>query len=319
MAITIEEILAEAVQAGASDVHVAAQAQPMMRINGKLTAMSYPKLFSEDVLALLISVMTETQRRLYEERGEYGMAFEVRKLGRFRVNAYKQRENVALALRLIGSRIPSPEELGIPQQVMELRKKKRGLVLAAGEVGSGRTTTLAAVVDRINSTRATHIVTLEAPVEYVYVHKRSIVTQREVGIDCASYEAGLRAAMRQDADVIFAGELRDAGAVDAAIAVAESGRLVLSTANTPDIASAIERMVDIFPIQRQQQIRKRLSAALEMVISQRFLESKAEDRRKVSFSVLQVTDPVRELICREEMDALPIWQQREEVGGATKE
>ena len=152
MAITIEEILAEAVQAGASDVHVAAQAQPMMRINGKLTAMSYPKLFSEDVLALLISVMTETQRRLYEERGEYGMAFEVRKLGRFRVNAYKQRENVALALRLIGSRIPSPEELGIPQQVMELRKKKRGLVLAAGEVGSGRTTTLAAVVDRINST-----------------------------------------------------------------------------------------------------------------------------------------------------------------------
>lgn len=312
MAITIEEILTEAVQAGASDVHVAAQAQPMMRINGRMTAMSYPKLFSEDALALLISVMTESQRRLFEERGEYSMALEVRGLGRFRVSAYKERENVALALRVISSRIPSPEELGIPEQVMELWQQKRGLVLAAGEAGSGRTTTLASLVDRINGTCAAHIITLEAPIEYVYVHKHSIVTQREIGPDCISYENGLRTALHQDPDVILAGELRDAGAVDAAIAAVEAGCLVLSSADTPDIPSAIERMVDVFPYRRQKKIRRRLSDALDTVISQRLMPDESGAGRKADFTVLQVTDPVKDMIRSDNMDALPLWREGEE-------
>ena len=311
MAVTIEGILTEAVQAGASDVHIAAGAQPKMRVDGKLFTMSCPKLLQEDTLALFVSIMTETQRRLFEEQGEYDMAFGVRSLGRFRVNAYKQRGSVALAVRLTGPEIPTPESLGIPEQVMELCEKKQGLVLAAGPSGSGRSAMLAAVIDRINSMQETHIITLENPIEYIHSHKRSIVSQREVGLDCISYASALRAALREDPDVILVGELRDAETIDAAITAAEAGHLVLSFIHTSEAADVVACLTGAFPASRQEQIRRRLANVLEMIVSRKFSRDKPEDKRTPVYEIMQVTGPVRDLIRSGRLECLPDWEETE--------
>lgn len=309
MAVTIEEILTEAVQAGASDVHLAAGAQPKMRVDGRLVTMSCPKLLQEDTLALFISIMTETQRRLFEEQGEYDMAFDVWNLGRFRVNAYKQRGSVAMALRLTGSSIPSAESLGVPKQVMELCQKKRGLVLAAGPSGSGRSSMLAAMIDRINSMQETHIITLENPIEYLHPHKLSIVSQREVGLDCGSYAGALRAALREDPDVILVGELRDAETIDAAITAAEAGHLVLSSIHTSEAADVIAYLTGVFPTHRQEQIRRRLANALEMIVSRKLLRDRPEDKRMPVYEIMQVTEPVRDLIRSGRLECLADWKE----------
>lgn len=283
--VTIEEILTEAVQAGASDVHITAGIPPKMRVNGNLLSMSQPRLLPADTLALLVSVMSQSQRERFEERGEYDMSFAVRELGRFRVNAYKQRGCVAMAIRLIGAGIPSPKELGLPWQVTELYQRKSGLILVAGPAGSGKSTTLAALIDQINTMRETHIITLEDPIEYLHQHKRSIVDQREIGVDTGSYALGLRAALREDPDVILLGEMRDAETIRAAVTAAESGHLVLSALHTGDAANAVDCVVEIFPFQQQQQIRSRIENALAAVVFQRLVPDETGERRLADFDV----------------------------------
>ncbi len=298
---TIEEILSEAVSAGASDVHMTAGVSPKMRINGKLVPMSWPRLFPADTLALLVSIMSQAQREQFEERGEYDMSFAVRELGRFRLNAYKQKGCVAMAIRLIGLGIPAPESLGIPPSVIELYQKTRGLVLVTGATGCGKSTTLAAIVDRINSTREAHIITLEEPIEYLHPHKRSMVNQREIGVDTESYATGLRAALREDPDVIMVGELRDAEAISVAVAAAETGHLVLSAMDTYGTLNAVERMIDAFPIQKQSQMRMRIANVLESVVSQQLLADGEQEGLKAAFEVLHVTAEIKARIRSGEM------------------
>ena len=179
----IEEILREAKNAGASDVHITVGIPPKMRVNGSLVTMSYPKFMPADTTEMLLEIMNETQRELFEGRGEYDMSFSIREMGRYRVNAYKQRGSVALAIRLVGTQIPSAEELGLPESVADLYNRKRGLVLVTGPAGSGKSTTLAAIIDMINTYRDAHVITLEDPIEFLHQHKMSMVNQREIGLD----------------------------------------------------------------------------------------------------------------------------------------
>ena len=218
----IEEILREAKNAGASDVHITVGIPPKMRVNGSLVTMSYPKFMPADTTEILLEIMNETQRELFEERGEYDMSFSIREMGRYRVNAYKQRGSVALAIRLVGTQIPSAEELRLPESVADLYNRKRGLVLVTGPAGSGKSTTLAAIIDMINTYRDAHVITLEDPIEFLHQHKMSMVNQREIGLDSENYANALRAALREDPDVILVGEMRDLATISVAVTAAET-------------------------------------------------------------------------------------------------
>lgn len=283
---TIGEILTEAVEANASDVHITTGTPPRMRVNGKLITMSHPKLLPADTLAILVSIMSQNQRERFEEQGEYDMSFAVKELGRFRVSAYKQRGCVAMAIRLIGAAVPAPETLGIPWQVTELYQKRAGLVLVAGPAGSGKSTTLAVIVDKINSMRESHIITLENPIEYLHQHKRSIVDQREIGTDTASYASGLRAALREDPDVILIGEMYDIETIRQAVTAAETGKLVLSALHTGNGKNAVDSMVELFPLQQQDQIRARIENVMEAVVFQRLVTEEAGEKRSAAFEIL---------------------------------
>lgn len=293
---TIEEILRIAKEAGASDVHLTVGIPPKMRVNGKLVTMDYPKMLPGDTLDVLISIMTAQQRELFEERGEYDMSFSIPNLARFRVNAYKQRGSVALAFRLVGTKIPSPEELGLPDSVIDLYQRKRGLVLVTGPTGSGKSTTLAAIIDKINSNREAHVITLEDPIEYLHQHKLSMVNQREIGLDSDNYSNALRAALREDPDVILVGEMRDFDTISIAITAAETGHLVLSTLHTPGAASTVDRIIDVFPPHQQQQVRVQLANVLEAVISQQLIPTADGMGRVAAFEVMHANHAVRNLI-----------------------
>lgn len=293
---TVEEILRKAKEAGASDVHITVGISPKMRVNGKLIAMDYPKMLPADTLETLLEIMTENQRNHFEERGEYDMSFSIPDLGRFRVNAYKQRGSVALALRLVGTQVPSAKELGVPDSVIDLYQKKRGLVLVTGPTGSGKSTTLAAIIDKINHELEAHVITLEDPIEYLHQHKKSMVNQREIGLDSENYANALRAALREDPDVILVGEMRDFETISVAITAAETGHLVLSTLHTLGAASTVDRVIDVFPPHQQQQIRVQLANVLEAVVSQQLLPTTDNQGRVAAFEVLHANYAVRNLI-----------------------
>lgn len=292
----IEEILVEASKAGASDVHITVGIPPKMRINGNLLSMNFPKMMPADTLEIVLEIMTETQKARFEERGEYDMSFSIPQLGRYRVNAYKQRGSVAVALRIVGTEIPSAETLGVPESVVELYRKKRGLVLVTGPTGSGKSTTLAAIIDKINNEREAHIITLEDPIEYLHQHKKSIVNQREIGLDSLNYSNALRSALREDPDVILVGEMRDYETISVAITAAETGHLVLSTLHTIGAASTVDRVIDVFPPHQQQQIRVQLSNVLESVVSQQLIPKANQTGRIAAFEVLHSNHAVRNLI-----------------------
>lgn len=296
MAVILEEILTEAVKAGASDLHITVGASPKVRVNGKLASLSYPRFVPEDTLELLISIMTETQRERFERQGECDCSFTVRGLGRFRVSAYRQRGCVALAFRLIGVHVPAAEELGIPDCVAEWHQKETGLIVAAGQSGSGKSATLAALLDKINSMRECHIITLESPVEYLHGHKQSIVEQREIGADSMSYPAALEAALREDPDVLLVDEMRDLETIGGVIAAAETGHLVLCSMAVQGAVSAVERLIDLFPTYRQQQIRLRLADVLQGVVSQQLFPEENKKSRIAAFEVMQATNEIRALI-----------------------
>lgn len=311
----IEEILKEAKEAGASDVHLTVGLPPKMRVNGNLLTMDYPKMLPVDTLDILLNIMTESQRERFEENGENDMSFSIPGCGRFRVNAYKQRGTVALAFRLVGSNVPTPEELGVPESVIELYRKKRGLILVAGSAGSGKSTTLAAMVEKINSNRDAHIITLEDPIEFLHQHKQSMVNQREIGMDSQNYVAALRAAMREDPDVILVGELDNYETISVAIAAAETGHLVLSTLPTVDVVSTVERVIDVFPPHQQQQMRVQFANVVEAVVSQQLLPTKDGNSRVAAYEVMRANDVVRNLIRENKMEQLASIMQNNDAEG----
>ena len=293
---TIEEILRAAKEAGASDVHITVGIPPKMRVNGKLVTMDYPRFLPADTMNALLEIMSETQRERFEERGEYDMSFSIRDLGRYRVNVFKQRGSVALAIRLVGTRIPTVEELRLPESVVDLYTRKRGLVLVTGPAGSGKSTSLAAIINMINTYRDAHVITLEDPIEYLHQHKESMVNQREIGLDSGNYANALRAALREDPDVILVGEMRDFETISVAITAAETGHLVFSTLHTMGAASTVDRMIDVFPPHQQQQIRVQLANVLESVISQQLIPRADGQGRVAAFEVLHATHAVRNMI-----------------------
>lgn len=293
---TIEEMLRIAKEAGASDLHITVGVPPKMRVNGKLLTMDFDKMLPNDTRQLLTEIMNEKQLAYFEERGEHDMSFSIPNLGRYRVNAYKQRGSVAIALRLVGTRVPSPEELGVPDSVIDLYQRKRGLVLVTGPTGSGKSTTLAAIIDKINNNRECHVITLEDPIEYLHQHKLSMVNQREIGLDSLSYANALRAALREDPDVILVGEMRDFETISVAITAAETGHLVLSTLHTIGAASTVDRVIDVFPPHQQQQVRVQFANVLEAVISQQLIPKADDSGRVAAFEVLHANQAVRNLI-----------------------
>ncbi|MDO4463003.1 MAG: type IV pilus twitching motility protein PilT [Bacillota bacterium] len=292
----IEQIMRVAKDAGASDVHITVGIPPKMRVNGKLITMDFPRMLPNDTMNVVTQIMSEIQLARFEERGEYDMSFSIPELGRYRVNAYKQRGSAAVALRLVGTQVPSPEVLGVPESVINLYERKRGLVLVTGPTGSGKSTTLAAIIDKINNCRDAHVITLEDPIEYLHQHKLSMVNQREIGLDSQSYANALRAALREDPDVILVGEMRDFETISVAITAAETGHLVLSTLHTIGAASTVDRVIDVFPPHQQQQIRVQLANVLEAVISQQLIPTYDGKGRVAAFEVMHTNHAVRNLI-----------------------
>ncbi len=296
MAQTVQEILAAAKKAGASDVHITVGIPPKMRVNGKLITMEGERLLPSDTMEIANSVMNDTQKQRFEDKGEVDMSFAIAGEGRYRVNVYKQRGSAALAFRLVDTVVPSPEVLGVPASVIDLYQKKRGLILVTGPTGSGKSTTLAAIIDKINNNREAHVITLEDPIEYLHQHKQAIVNQREIGLDTQSYANALRAALREDPDVILVGEMRDFETISVAITAAETGHLVLSTLHTIGAASTVDRVIDVFPPHQQQQIRVQLANVLEAVVSQQLVPMIGGKGRVAAFEVLHTNSAVRNLI-----------------------
>ena len=293
----IEDILREAKEKGASDVHITVGVPPKMRLNGKLVAMDdYNKLLPPDTRAIADEVMNEKQLSMLEENGQHDMSFSIPGVGRFRLNVFKQRGSVAMSFRVVATQIPTAESLGIPASVSELYKKKRGLVLVTGPTGSGKSTTLASIIDMINNTREAHVITLEDPIEFTYQHRMSIVNQREIGTDSNSYANALRAALREDPDVILVGEMRDLETISTAITAAETGHLVLSTVHTIGASNTVDRLIDVFPSHQQQQIRIQLAGVLEAIVSQQLIPSVDGVSRVAAFEVLHANGAVRNLL-----------------------
>lgn len=316
--VSIREVLEIAKETGASDVHLTVGIPPKMRVNGNLMTLDFPKLLPNDTVELMLEIMNEEQRNRFEKAGEFDMSISIPKLGRYRVNVFKQRGSVALALRVVGTDVPSPEVLGVPNSVIDLYQRKRGLVLVTGPTGSGKSTTLAAIIDKINNCRDAHIITLEDPIEYLHQHKLSMVNQREIGLDSNTYENALRAALREDPDVILVGEMRDFDTISVAITAAETGHLVLSTLHTIGAASTVDRVIDVFPPHQQQQIRIQFANILEAVISQQLIPTADGKSRVAAFEVMHANHAVRNLIREGKSHQLPsVMQTNRKLGMIT--
>lgn len=294
--VTIEELLKIAKEKGASDLHITVGVPPKIRINGLLYDMEFDRMMPETTNQVLAPMMSEHFKEILEEKGETDFAFALPALGRYRVNVFKQRGSYAAVIRLVETKIPAAEKLGVPESVIELTKKKRGMVLVTGPTGSGKSTTLASLIDIINNSYNTHVITLEDPIEYLHNHKKSIVNQREVGMDTMSYSNALRAALREDPDVILVGEMRDLDTISTAITAAETGHLVFSTLHTIGAAATIDRVIDIFPPYQQQQIRVQLASVLESVISQQLIPTSDKKGRVAAYEVMHSTPAVKNMI-----------------------
>jgi len=290
------ELLSIGVERNASDIHLTVGLPPTYRIDGALISLVENKLTAEDTMYLVKQALDEKRLRKLEETGEIDFSYSIHKIGRFRVNAFKQRGSYAMVLRIIPLDIPLMDELGLPPVIGELSKLPRGLILVTGPTGSGKTTTLASVINKINSERKCHIITLEDPLEYLHRHKKSIVNQREVGSDTQNFANGLRGALREDPDVILVGEMRDLETISIAITAAETGHLVLSTLHTNGAAKTIDRIVDVFPPYQQQQIKVQLSSVIEAVISQQLLMKSSGTGRVAAHEVMIATPAIRNLI-----------------------
>lgn len=298
MGIQIHRILDEVRLLGCSDLHFTTGIAPVVRLNGMLRTMraQYPEMDEEQILDIVNQMTNEAQAKSVAAHKDTDFSFTTRSGYRHRVNIYFQRGKTAIAIRLLRNDIPTLEDLGLPPILADFAMRPRGLVLVTGPTGSGKSTTLASIIDRINSMREVHVITLEDPIEYLHNHKKAMVNQREVGLDTHSYSNALRAALREDPDVILVGEMRDLETISTAITAAETGHLVLSTLHTIGAASTIDRIVDVFPPHQQQQIRVQLSMVLESVISQQLIPTADKKSRVAAFEVMHSTPAIKNLI-----------------------
>ncbi len=286
----IDEILRKGVELKCSDIHLKVGSNPYIRTDGELEALKeMPRVSPEDMLSMVFSMMTNRQKQKFKETAELDMAYGVAGLGRFRVNIFQQRGNVGMVLRVIPTKIKTVDELELPAIVNKICEEQRGMVLVTGTTGSGKSTTLAAMIDRINSSRPDHIMTIEDPIEFLHRDKKGIVNQREVGVDTGSFGNALRAALRQDPDVILVGEMRDLETIATAVHAAETGHMVFSTLHTLDATETIMRIIAVFPPPEQKQIRMQLAATLKAVISQRLVPTKDGQGRAPACEIMIAT------------------------------
>jgi twitching motility protein PilT len=297
MDVDFAEVLLEVIDRRASDLHITAGAPPMIRIRGRLTPMDgYPVFTASDTREVIYSILSNAQRQRLENDWQLDFAYQIPGAARFRVNAYFQRAALGAAFRLIPFEIVPLETLGLPPVVADFATRPRGLVLVTGPTGSGKSTTLASLIDVVNETREEHIMTIEDPIEFLHRHKKCMVNQRELGSDATSFADALRAALRQDPDVILVGEMRDLETIGTAITAAETGHLVFATLHTQDTAQTIDRIVDVFPAAQQGQIRSQLAVALQGIMTQTLLPTADGSGRCVATEVLVPTPAVRNLI-----------------------
>ena len=301
MAITLDDLLTVAVQSGASDLHIKVGSYPMMRVHGSLYPASEEKrLGVEDTEAMAARILSPGQQQKFREHQEVDLAYSLPGLGRFRCNIFRQRSTVGMVLRIIPTRISSIDELNLPPVLKRIAEEERGLVLVTGTTGSGKSTTLAAMIDHINATRSAHIMTVEDPIEYLHRDNRSIVNQREVSVDTTSFAQALRSALRQDPDVILVGEMRDLETVETGLLAAETGHLVFSTLHTLDATETINRIIAVFPPHQQRQVRLQLASVLKAAVSQRLIPRADGTGRVPAVEVLVATAFVRDCVVDKE-------------------
>ena len=294
--IQLHQLLRAMIEKGASDLHITTGQSPLLRIDGAIVPLKLPKLEPVDTKRLCYTILTEEQKIQFEQNNELDFAFGVRGLSRFRANIFMQRDNVAGAFRTIPFKILTFEELGLPAIVPELANKPSGLVLVTGPTGSGKSTTLASMIDKINSEQRMHIITIEDPIEYLHPHKLSVVNQREVGTDTESFKIALKYVLRQDPDVVLVGEMRDLETIEAALTISETGHLVFATLHTNSAVSTINRIIDVFPPHQQQQVRVKLSFVLQGVVSQQLIPRMGSPGRTLAMEVLIPNPAIRNLI-----------------------
>jgi twitching motility protein PilT len=292
----LPDLLKATLDLGGSDLHLSINSPPQVRVDGHLRRLELPDLTPEVLKALAYSVLTDAQKKKFEETWELDMAFGLRSVGRFRCNIFNQKGAVGAVFRLIPETIKSLEELNLPAVLAELADRPRGLVLVTGPTGSGKSTTLAAMIDRINLAKPAHILTIEDPIEYLHQHKTALVNQRELHADTQSFTKALRAALREDPDVVLVGELRDLETMEAAMKLAETGHLTLATLHTNSAAQTVTRIIDAFPAHQQSQIRTQLSLVLEGIVCQALLPKAGGAGRVAALEILVATPAIRNLI-----------------------
>jgi len=292
----IQDFLQLMLEAGASDLHITQESPPLIRVHGTLRPLSYPPLTATDTRTLCYSLLTESQKKKFEEDSELDFSFAAKGVSRFRGNLFLQKGAVAGAFRTIPFEIPPLEKLGLPNVVMEMAALPRGLVLVTGPTGSGKSTTLAAIIDRINDQRPEHVITIEDPIEFVHTHKKALINQREVFADTHGFAPALKHILRQDPDIVLIGEMRDLETIEAALVVAETGHLVFSTLHTNSAVQTINRVIDVFPPHQQEQARARLSLVLQGVISQQLLARSDGRGRCLAAEVMLPNAAIRNLI-----------------------
>jgi twitching motility protein PilT len=290
------DVLLEVLRLKASDLHLTAGSPPMVREKGRLRPLDYPALSPQQTREIIYSILTNDQRKRLENDWQIDFAYSIPGQGRFRVNAYFQRASLGAAFRLIPNEMPALDDLGLPPTLREFIKKPRGFVLVTGPTGSGKSTTLAAMLDVINKERHEHIMTIEDPIEFLHRHQNCIVNQRELGSDAQSFALGLKAALRQDPDVILVGEMRDLDTIATALTAAETGHLVFATLHTQDTAQTVDRIVDVFPPAQQHQVRVQLSVSLQGIVTQQLLPTADGQSRVCATEILVPTPAVRNLI-----------------------
>ena len=309
MGVSMSELFMLMHEKGASDIHITAGAPPILRIDGVLVATQFPKLMPDMTQTLVYSLMSEQQRQRFEATNEIDLAFGIKGIGRLRMNVYRQRGAIGAAIRAIPMSFKTFEEVGLPPVIYDVMKYHKGLVLLTGPTGSGKSTTLASMIDHLNENRRVHIVTIEDPIEYVHSHKQSLVNQREVGCDTENFTAALRHVLRQDPNVILIGEMRDLETISAALTIAETGHLVLATLHTTDCAQTINRIIDVFPPHQQEQIRVQLSFVLNAVFSQQLIPAAKGTGRALASEVLIVTSAIRNLIREQKIEQIQLTIQ----------
>lgn len=292
---TLRELLEEMVKANASDLHLTVGSPPVVRIDGRLQRLNYDPLTSDQTKKLCYSMLTEKQKLKFEQNSELDFSFGIEQMSRFRCNVFMQRGNIAVVLRQIPYKIRTFDELGLPKVIAEFAKLPRGLVLVTGPTGSGKSTTLAAIIDKINRERAVHIITVEDPIEYLHRHQAALINQREVYSDTNSFATALKYALREDPDVVLVGEMRDLETIEAAISISETGHLAFATLHTNSASESINRIVDSFPTNQQEQVRVSLSFSLQAIVSQALIP-KIGGGRVMAMEIMVCTPAIRALV-----------------------